>query len=145
MFLLPVDFQQKNDLIRWQAEYVLHDRLWLNSGSLEMSAYKELVDPKSDLSAAGRELCTAIEKATSVPTYYFLMRYSAPKQGDDNRPCPGCGKAWRYPQPPDTPFHHWPFRCMHCRLVSTVGVDISSRLARIGQWNPTRRKKMGRK
>lgn len=145
VFLLPVDFQQKNDLIRWQAEYVLHDRLWLNSGSLEMPAYKELVNPKSDLSAAGHELCAAIEKATSVPTYYFLMRYSAPELGDDKRPCPGCGKAWDSPQPPDAPFHHWPFRCEHCRLVSTVGVDINSRLARVGQWNPTRRKKVGRK
>ncbi len=141
VFLLPVDFQQKNDLIRWQAEYVLYDRLWLNSGSLEMHAYKELVEPKSELSAAGRELCAALEKATGVPTYYFVMRYYAPEQGDDNRPCPGCGKAWNCRQPPDAPFHHWPFRCEHCRLVSTVGVDINRRLARVGQWTPIGRKK----
>jgi predicted nucleic acid-binding Zn ribbon protein len=135
VFLLPLDFQQKNDLIRWQSEYVLHDRLWLNSGSLEMSAYKELVNPKSELSVAGRELCAEIEKATSVPTYYFLMRFSAPEQGVDSRPCPGCGKAWGYLQPLDAPFHHWPFRCERCRLVSTIGVDVNRRRAKIGQWN----------
>jgi predicted nucleic acid-binding Zn ribbon protein len=141
VFLLPVDFQQKNDLVRWHAEYVLHDRLWLNSGSLEIPAYKELVDPNSELSTTGRELCAAIEKATGVPTYYFLMRYSAPEQGSDSRPCPGCGKAWSCPQLSAAPFHHWPFRCEYCRLVSTVGVDINRRHAKIGQWNPSPKKR----
>lgn len=145
VFLLPLDFQQKNDLVRWQAEYVLHDRLWLNSGSLELPAYKELVDPNSDLSAAGRELCETIQSATRIPTYYFLMRYSTSGQGDDNRPCPGCGRAWHRPQPPGAPFHLWPFCCDNCRLVSTVGVDINRRLARIGQWNLSRRGKASRK
>lgn len=144
-FLLPLDFQTKDDIGRWQAEYVLHDRLWLNSGSLEMRAYKELVDPASELSVGGRELCAAIEKATGVPTYYFLMRYHAPEQGDDNRPCPGCGKDWHTPKSPDAPFHHWPFRCQHCRLVSTVGVNVNRRFAKIGQWNPSQRTKFGRK
>ena len=86
VFLLPLDFQKKNDLVRWQDAYVLHDRLWLHSGSLETAAYRELVDPNSELTTDGLEVCATVEKATGVPTYYFLMRYSAPEQGDDNRP-----------------------------------------------------------
>jgi predicted nucleic acid-binding Zn ribbon protein len=139
-FSLPLEFQRKNDLIRWQAEYILHDRLWLNSGALELAAYKELVDPNSGLSADGREICADIEKATSVPTYYFLMRYSAAGQGADDRPCPGCGGLWHIPQPEGAAFHQWQFRCEACRLVSTVGVDINKRLAKIGQWKPNNQK-----
>ncbi|MGI8966919.1 MAG: DUF2310 family Zn-ribbon-containing protein [Limisphaerales bacterium] len=141
-FLLPVNFQLKNDIGRWQAEYILHDRLWLNSGSLEMRAYKELVDPASELSVGGRKLCAAIEKATGVPAYYFLMRYYAPRHGEDDRPCPSCGEPWYIPQPPDAPFHTWPFRCEHCRLVSTIGVDINKRLATFGEWASRGKKKI---
>jgi predicted nucleic acid-binding Zn ribbon protein len=140
IFLLPLSFQGKDDLIRWQSEYQLHDRLWLNSGALEIAAYKELVDPNSGLSAEGRELCAEIEKATGVPTYYFLMRFYAPSQGADDRPCPGCGKPWHIPQPQGAPYQQWPFRCEPCRLVSTAGVDINKRLAKIGQWRPNSQK-----
>jgi predicted nucleic acid-binding Zn ribbon protein len=140
-FLLPVDFQIKQDIYSWQQEYVLHDRLWLSSGSLEVSAYRELVDPFSGLSTDGRELCAAIEKTTHVPTYYFLMRFYAPDLGQDDRPCPGCGKNWRILQPAEAPFHQWPFRCERCRLVSTTGTDVNRRLAKIGQWNADRRRK----
>jgi predicted nucleic acid-binding Zn ribbon protein len=135
-FLLPLEFQLKEDIGRWQSEYVLFDRLWLNSGTLEMSAYKELVDLASKLSGEGRELCAAIEKATSVPTYYFLMRYYATEPGDDDRPCPGCGKSWHLPQPLNAPFHHWAFVCKNCRLVSKAGVEINRRHAKIGLWKP---------
>ncbi|HMJ64710.1 MAG TPA: DUF2310 family Zn-ribbon-containing protein [Candidatus Binatia bacterium] len=140
-FLLPLDPQRKNDLIGWQDEYALHDRLWLNSGSLEIAAYKELIEPNSQLSSEGREICGEIEKATGVPTYYFLIRYYAPAQGTDDRPCPGCGEPWHIPQPQDAPFHNWPFRCEQCRLVSTLGVEINKRLAKLGQWNPSAQKK----
>lgn len=140
IFSLPLTFQHKNDIIRWQAEYILHDRLWLNSGSLEIAAYKELVQPNSSLSMAGRELCAEIEKATSVPTYYFLMRYYAPSQGTDDRPCPGCGQPWRAAQPQNAPFHRWLFRCEPCRLVSTAGVDTNKRFAKLGQWALTAEK-----
>lgn len=133
-FLLPVDFQTKQDIYSWQQGYVLHDRLWLNSGSLEVPAYRELVDPQSGLSTDGRELCAEIEKATRVPTYYFLLRYYAADQGSDDRPCPCCGKSWKILQPVDAPFQRWMYRCTDCRLVSTSGVEINRRLAKIGQW-----------
>ena len=124
-FLLPLEFPLKETIIRWQDEYILHDRLWLNSRSLEIAAYKELIEPTSEMSSDGLEICAEIEKATGVATYYFLMRYYSPDQGEDDRPCPGCGGPWQTPQPPGSPFQHWPFRCHHCRLVSTSGVDIN--------------------
>src|SRR5690606_13028146 len=110
-FLLPLGFQSKDDITRWQNEYVLHDRMWLNSGSVELAAYKELVDPNGELSIEGRRICGEIEEAMNVPPYYFLMRYYAPDKNADDRPCPSCGKSWKVPQPQDAPFHHWPFRC----------------------------------
>jgi predicted nucleic acid-binding Zn ribbon protein len=140
-FLLPLDSRRKNDLTGWQYQYALHDRLWLNSGFLEVAAYKELIDPDSQLSREGRAICAEIEKVTGVPTYYYLMRYYAPSLDADDRPCPGCGEPWRVLQPQGSAFHHWPFRCERCRLVSTVGTDIDKRLGKLGQWNPRARKK----
>ena len=143
-FLLPLDFHHREYLGRWQDEYILHDRMWLNSGTLEIAAYKQLVDPNSDLSFIGRDLCAEIEKATKMPTYYFLKRHYAASEGVDDRPCPSCGAPWHVPQPPNAPFHHWPFRCEPCRLVSTSGVDVNKRLAKIGQWPPTTPKSKGK-
>lgn len=135
-FLLPVTDQLKDDLYGWQDEYAIHDKVWLNSRTLETAAYRELAAPNSRTSTGGRSICAEIEKATGVPTYYYMMRYYASAAPGDIRPCPGCGQPWHSPQPEGAPYHHWPFRCEPCRLVSVEGVEIDKRLAKIGQWNP---------
>jgi predicted nucleic acid-binding Zn ribbon protein len=91
--------------------------------SAEVPAYKQLADPKSDLSVTGRELCARIEKATEKPTFYYLMRYWCRNDGEATRTCPLCGGEWRLSdqeKEDKTPFHRFHFRCNGCRLVFRI-------------------------
>jgi len=137
-FLLPMTGQQKQDITHWKAEYIEHDRIFLGSGPLEIAAYRELADVNSRLSKNGRQLCGQIEQATKIPTFYFLLRYYAHSDGEENRPCPKCGKPWRTSEPTGAPFYKFRFRCTPCRLVSEEGDDLNNRLAKIGEYKGAR-------
>ena len=137
-YLLPVPYEQKEQLYFWQRNYYHHDNIWLASGALEIPAYRQLVEPKSNLAEHGRELCREIENCTGVPTYYFLMRYWGRRKGEENRRCPGCGHAWRDKRRTERKAKFWefPLLCEECRLVSHIAVSFDDdRHARIGeQW-----------
>lgn len=137
MHTLPISFVQKEDLYRWQRSYCEHDRIWLGSGALEIAAYRQLVEPESDLSRSGRDLSRDIEAATGVPTFYYLMRYWGRRKGDEERRCPGCGATWRVSGEIVKParFFEFGFRCKSCRLVSNLAdCPDGCRHARIGEF-----------
>jgi len=137
VYLLPVSDQNREDLYRWASSYRHLDNIWLDSGALEIPAYKQLADPESDLSAAGRELCARLEKATQKPTFYYLTRYWGRADGEATRPCPLCGGEWHLSnQNADmTPFHKFSFKCDGCRLVSHIADSYEDeRHARIGEY-----------
>lgn len=135
-FTLPVSDQIKEDLFCWQKNYCDLDSVWLGSGPVEMPAYRQPADPRSELSEAGRRLCREIETATGIPTFYYLMRYWGRSRGEKERPCLGCGQSWKTSESEsDGKFHQFHFKCEACRLVSHLGSDIgSARQARIGEF-----------
>ena len=136
--LLPLAFEYQEQLYFWQRTYRHLDHIWLDSGALEIAAYRQLADPESEVSRNGRDLCKEIEAATGVPTYYYLMRYWGRPNGEDQRRCPGCGGAWRAECPQESPGRFWQFdfKCERCRLVSHKGVSLEGgRHARIGEFN----------
>jgi predicted nucleic acid-binding Zn ribbon protein len=137
-YLFPID---KGQLYSWQRDYYYFDNIWIGSGALEMPAYRQLADPKSELSQEGRELCQAIERATGIPTYYFLMRYWGRREGEEKRRCPGCGRLWRSETPlkqnsleKRNTFWKFPFKCNKCRLVSHLADSDDGRRASIGEY-----------
>lgn len=136
-FKLPLTHEQKERLYCWQRSYQLHDNLWLDSGALEIQAYRQLADIDSELTKEGRELCQIVETATKVPTFYYLMRYWGRPKAEENRLCPGCGREWRT-IPAETSlkkFWLFDFKCDECRLVSHIGVSFDGgRHARIGEF-----------
>ena len=137
-FLLPVGFEVKDELHAWQRSYYHHDNIWLDSGALEMAAYRQLADPDSQLARQGRALCRAIEAATQTPAFYFLMRYWGRAKGEADRLCPGCGGSWNCARPPERAEGFWrfEFKCEPCRLVSHPGASTgSSRNTRIGEFH----------
>lgn len=141
VFSLPLAEPQKSDLYSWQNAYSDHDKIWIGSGKLEVPAYRQLADPRSDLAASGRDLCREIETATGVPTYYYLMRYWSRSKGEDHRPCPGCGKEWMAVRKEDSSARFWlfDFKCDPCRLVSHLGdTPDGGRRARIGEFDVKR-------
>lgn len=136
---LPVADEIKEQVYTWQQSYVLHDRMWIESGALEIGAYRQLVDPASELSEEGRSICREIEKATGVATYYYQARYWARRKDEERRRCPGCGGAWTTGLEPTTPKKFWQFefRCNPCRLVAHPGVSTDGgRHTRIGEFKP---------
>ena len=137
LYLLPITQQLRHDLFSWSCEYKSHDRIYLNSGMLEIPAYKQLADPTSDLSVIGRELCADIECATETPTFYFVHRYWGRKVGEAVRACPDCGGKWHSSDSPEDgqPYHRFHFRCKRCRLVSHCADTFDDeRHARIGEF-----------
>jgi predicted nucleic acid-binding Zn ribbon protein len=139
VFLLPVSDKIRDSLYSWAGMYRHYGNLYISSMSLEIAGYKQIADHQSESSDHGRGLCTEIEKATNRPTYYYLDRYWGRREGENTRPCPGCGRKWRTSSGPgeERQFHQFPFRCEPCRLVSHPGdVCDDERHARIGEFRP---------
>lgn len=149
VYQLPISYQDRDYLIRWTNKYRDHDSIWVGSGKLEVAAYREMADPRSQLSREGRGYCQIIEKATGIPTYYYLFRYYGRSKGEAKRRCPLCGQNWRTRSPKGvTKFSRFEFRCIPCRLVSSmadsVGDEEDERLAIIGEPRQSIRQKSGR-
>lgn len=149
LYLLPMpdkdttsDMAWSEYLYQWASSYRAHDSIWVGSGVLEMSAYKQLADPTSELNISGRDLCEEIESHTKIPTYYYLYRYFGRKKGETERPCPICGKPWRVERSDEKrPWWEFAFRCEPCRLVSNdASTDEDERHARIGEFRTVKRK-----
>lgn len=133
-FTLPLTDREKDNIYCWGGQYRELDALWIASDELEIPAYKILAEPDSQLSFNGLECCETIEKATDIPTYYYLMRYFGRDAEDEKkRRCPCCGKSWHVKQPDNSPFWKFDFQCHKCRLVSSFGVDLNLRYAKIGE------------
>lgn len=139
IYRVPITDMEREHLYSWQSTHRELDNIWIRSGELEMQAYKALADPQSEHSSSGRKFCGIIEKATGVPTYYYLDRYFGRKEdAEKKRLCPCCAKPWfreREPNAPNEPkwFHEFDFLCETCRLVSRLGVEINNRYAKIGE------------
>ncbi len=142
LYTLPISDKLRDEVRSWALSYRDLDRVWLGSGVLEMAAYRQLADPSSQLSKAGRAICAEIRRATRRPTYYYLTRYYGRWRNDDARRCPGCGAAWRVSQHPAdaTKFARFEFSCDRCGLVShTASSAGGGRAARIGEFHSTGR------
>ncbi|MDR2757641.1 MAG: Zn-ribbon-containing protein [Planctomycetaceae bacterium] len=136
LYRVPVTDYERENIYFWQKYYLDYDNIWMETGKLELNAYRMLADPQSELSKQGRELCLAIEKATGIPTYYYLMRFFGRKINDEiQRKCPDCHNSWEVERAhPQTRFCHFYFQCPNCRLVSHLSSGtVNLRYAKIGE------------
>ncbi len=132
--IFPITPKIRESIYRWERTYRQYDNIWLGCGELEIPVYKQLAAPESELSIQGREICSNIEKASGIPTYYFLMRYWGRKKRESARKCPSCGKKWNK-KTNNSKFWHFPFQCRKCRLVSHEADSYDDeRHARIGEY-----------
>lgn len=147
MYLLPIPDSSKNHpeapkeyIFSWASGYRAVDQLWIGSGALEMAAYRQLANPNSKLSKAGRELSAEVERFTGLPTYYYLQRYYGRRKGERQRRCPDCGGRWarRRTAKAFVGLGGFDFRCDPCRLISCVAPDDThEQHARIGEYRLT--------
>lgn len=119
-YLFPLEHGVMHNLHCWTYQYRVHMGVWHKSGRLEYPAYRKVVDPRSGTSEQGRDFCLEIEKASGIPTYYFLDRFYGLAEKEGSRPCPSCGGRWRLPKPFVHKGRDWhiAFLCKKCRLVS---------------------------
>jgi len=145
LYRVPITDLERDYICSWMWRYKSLDNVWMGSSDLEMEAYRVLAEPDSECSKTGRDHCLAIEKATGVPTYYYLMRYFGRECAEEKkRLCPGCRKPWHVKRPEkelvDKPFWKFDFLCKKCHLVSTCALgDVNLRYAKIGE--PRKEKK----
>ncbi|MCX7048778.1 MAG: DUF2310 family Zn-ribbon-containing protein [Candidatus Sumerlaeota bacterium] len=138
-YLFPMEDCDKHNINCWEDYYQSYDVIWLRSGKLEIPTYRQMAEPFSELTKEGKNHCEDIERATQIPTYYYLTRYwgRSNLRAEANRPCPSCGGKWRLKQPyvwrsPRLPIV---FLCKRCRLVSSAAsVNDEERYAHIGEY-----------
>jgi predicted nucleic acid-binding Zn ribbon protein len=142
LYRVPITDNIRDDIYYWQGYYREWDNIWLGSDKFEITAYRMLADPRSELSLRGRESCLAIEKATGIPVYYYLLRYFGRKgENEKQRKCPCCGNSWFVEHPQQSVykpklFYQFDFQCPNCRLVSNLADgEIKSRYAKIGEYH----------
>ena len=135
LYRVPITHQDRADAYCWQRLYRSLDDVCMATGDLEMQAYRALATLESECTDRGRKLCFAIEKATGIPTYYYLKRiYGREYAEEKNRRCPGCGKSWFVKNPDNNASWKCDFMCKKCRLVSDIAEwDDELRYAKIGE------------
>ncbi len=137
LYLMPISDRTREELWFWASHYRNFDLVWIATGALEIPAYKQTADPRSELSEEAREFCQEIENATGKPTFYYLQRYWGRNVGEQDRTCPMCGHKWRVAQKESKRFQFWKFafRCRRCRLVSHLADSYDDeRHAVIGEY-----------
>lgn len=110
---LPVAEDLRNGLLAWARTFAQCDDLWFGSGVLEKAAWRQLAAPRSLLQRQARDLAAAVEAATGLPTFRYLVRDLG--RVERHRLCPSCGRRWLR-----RAHGGWSFtlRCEPCRLVS---------------------------
>lgn len=122
LYLVPMDADERERIVTWAKVQNLLEGVWFHSPTeqLELDAYRERARADSASITTGREHARAIEDALGVPVYTWLDRHYGAPEGDDDRPCPGCGGSWRieWADEEDNEDEEAPFRCEPCRLAS---------------------------
>lgn len=123
-YLLYLKYRTREELSWWLNSSALHDAMWIQSGKLERAAYRQLADPKSELSESGRAVCREIETQTKIPTYYYLMRYHKLPGKQPREVCPDCGRKWLVLEYDEKlRFWHFHLKCDNCRLVAHLPME----------------------
>ncbi|CAN5600619.1 Zn-ribbon-containing protein [soil metagenome] len=136
-YSLPLHESHRSELRLWNGLHNACDELWLGSeGELELSAYKQMAEPKSFLSEFGRTLCSEVQKATKKPTYYYLQKFYGRQADYKEIPCPGCGGNWKLAKDDIKDLWDFPFRCESCRLISSYAVRFDNeKRSKIGEYS----------
>lgn len=96
------------EVLGWQGAYKSTDVLW-TYGLSDRFTFRQMHDPKSQLSKDGIDICRAFEEKLSKPFYYYVFNMYR-----TNEMCPVCGADWKIHG--EKTFVD--YKCDKCRLVS---------------------------
>ncbi|MCO7224189.1 DUF2310 family Zn-ribbon-containing protein [Pleionea sp. CnH1-48] len=136
LYSLELGSKLTHELVNWMTTYKTLDSLWLNSGPLEMDAYKQIAGIKSQFYKDTKTLQLQLEDALSKPVFYYLLRYWGRSDNEFDRLCPSCGGQWLIDESIDTDlFFKFNFKCDDCRLVAHIADSYDDeRKARTGEY-----------
>lgn len=123
LYRLPhiLDSDEHHGVVGWQEVYQSTDKLWIY-GLSDRFTFKQMYDPRSQLSKDGMDICKAFEEKTGKPFYYYLFNMYK-----TNKVCPICGADWKISG--EKTFVD--YKCAKCRLVadktSKYGVVIDDK------------------
>jgi len=90
LYKLPHIYDKEHiHVTHWQKDYASIDRLFMHCLS-DRFTYRQMHDPKSQLSERGREICQDFQEKMGKPFYYYLFNYLR-----YSKTCPVCGSDWR--------------------------------------------------
>lgn len=116
---LPTSGSDHQDLIRWQLQFQALDEIQMQEQRvLPKVAENSLQQLHSTLNRQGRKFAAKIARQQQVPVYFALYSGSSDHcDAEVDKPCPGCGKAWRLAEPLHQLFD---FQCQDCQLLSNI-------------------------
>ncbi len=123
LFQLPhiLDSDEHHGVVSWQEAYKSTDILW-TYGLSDRFTFRQMHDPRSQLSKDGMDICKAFEEKLGKPFFYYLFNNNR-----TNKVCPICGADWKTPG--EKTFVD--YKCEKCRLVadktSKYGVVIDEK------------------
>ena len=95
-------------VLGWQKAYKSTDILWMY-GLSDRSTFRQMHDPRSQLSRDGISICKAFEEKLGKPFFYYLFNMYR-----TNKNCPICGSDWKiYGEKTFVDY-----KCEKCRLVA---------------------------
>ena len=110
LYKLPYIFDSNEHygILGWQDAYKSTDVLWMYCLS-DRFTFRQLHDPKSQLSKYGMEICKALEEKTGKPFFYYLFNMHR-----TSKTCPICRTDWKiYGEKTFVDY-----KCEACRLVA---------------------------
>jgi len=114
--LTELTYDDRYEMLSWETNYKACDDLQLGCSVGEKWATKQMSDPNSQLSKQGIAVCEKIEKATGIPTYYYLHNYRHTSLQDEKaRLCPSCNRKWLLKE---RLFGFYDYKCDKCKLLS---------------------------
>jgi len=110
LYKLPyvLDSDEHHRVLGWQRAYRHIDALWMYCLS-DRFTFRQMHDPKSQLSKIGMEICKAFEEKLGKPFFYFLFNHLR-----TYKTCPVCGADWKICG--EKKFVD--YKCDKCRLVA---------------------------
>lgn len=139
-YLLGIKRSMVEQMYAWQRRYKVMDSLWMDSGELEVDAYKEMSVIESPLNKKGLDICRQVEDVIKKPVYYFIFKYYGRNFVELERLCPSCGQEWYNEEfKEDSEImkmtDNFAYICHKCKLISLETLELNLRRAHIGEFS----------
>ncbi len=117
LFLLPIEPETREELMRWYLSYQRHDAIWIESGGIEKAAASELTLLESSLNTEGLRLAEVLRTQLNADVYYSNSIIALKEYSRSKTQCALCLRPW------DSGSGDGPLTCHRCFITSSVDYE----------------------